>query len=196
MARPKKYQRDEVINQAMEVFWRKGFAATSLSDLTDCTGLNKRSLYNEFGSKEALFLEALSRYRQLRAPVIEQLTQQPLGLNNIRQLYQGMADAIDCRGCLLALSLNELELLSSDAAGMVQQSLGGIQALVRANLEAENFPPHIEINALASLLSMQLISIASMGKLGMEREQITAAVEQLLLMLPSPLNHPATVENP
>lgn len=196
MARPKKYQRDEVINQAMEVFWRKGFAATSLSDLTDCTGLNKRSLYNEFGSKEALFLEALSRYRQLRAPVIEQLTQQPLGLNNIRQLYQGMADAIDCRGCLLALSLNELELLSSDAAGMVQQSLGGIRELVLNNIEAEQFAPDIDAHALATLLSMQIISIASMGKLGMEQAQIQAAVEQLLLILPTPLSHSPSAEKP
>lgn len=196
MARPKKYQRDEVINQAMEVFWRKGFAATSLSDLTDCTGLNKRSLYNEFGSKEALFLEALSRYRQLRAPVIEQLTQQPLGLNNIRQLYQGMADAIDCRGCLLALSLNELELLSSDAAGMVQQSLGGIRELVLNNIEAEQFAPDIDAHALATLLSMQIISIASMGKLGMEQAQIQDAVEQLLLILPTPLSHSPSAEKP
>lgn len=186
MARPKNYQRDDVINQAMEVFWRKGYAATSLSDLTEYTGLNKRSLYNEFGSKEALFLEALERYRQLRAPVIELLTQQPLGLNNIRQLYQGMAGAIDCRGCLLALSLNELELLSSEAAGLVQQSLGGIRELVLNNIEAEQFTPDIDTQALANLLSLQVISIASMGKLGMERAQIKAAVAQLLLMLPTP----------
>ncbi len=194
MARPKNYQRDDVINQALEVFWRKGYAATSLSDLTEITGLNKRSLYNEFGSKEALFLEVLSHYRSLRAPVIERLTHPPLGLHNIRQLYLKMAEAIDCRGCLLALSLNELELLSPEAAGRVSQSMEGLRTLMQANLEAEVFAETVDSRALATLLSMQVTSIAGMGKLAMTREQIQAAVNQLLLMLPTPLNSATAAE--
>jgi AcrR family transcriptional regulator len=60
--RKRSFDEDQVLERAMQVFWRQGYAGTSLSDLTEALGINKPSLYAAFGNKEQLFARALSRY--------------------------------------------------------------------------------------------------------------------------------------
>ncbi|WP_231716733.1 TetR/AcrR family transcriptional regulator [Burkholderia ubonensis] len=67
MARPREFDAAEVLHKAMEVFWRKGYEATSVVDLVDATGLGKSSLYGAFGGKRELFLAAFDAYRSDRA---------------------------------------------------------------------------------------------------------------------------------
>ena len=59
MGRPREFDRDAALEAAMFLFWRKGFAATSMNDLCDAMGISSPSLYAAFGSKEALYLEAV-----------------------------------------------------------------------------------------------------------------------------------------
>ncbi|GGZ24883.1 TetR/AcrR family transcriptional regulator [Asticcacaulis endophyticus] len=61
--RPRAYDPGEVLDKALKVFWQKGFAATSLDDLVEATGVNRPSLYAGFGDKESLYLKAMQRYR-------------------------------------------------------------------------------------------------------------------------------------
>ncbi|WP_409568168.1 TetR/AcrR family transcriptional regulator [Methylobacterium sp. E-066] len=60
--RPRAFDREAALGQAMQLFWRRGFAATSISDLTAAMGIGSPSLYAAFGSKEALYAEALRHY--------------------------------------------------------------------------------------------------------------------------------------
>src|ERR1700744_3779832 len=62
IGRPREFDRDAALDAAMLLFWRKGFATTSMSDLCDAMGVRSPSLYAAFGSKEALYLEAMERY--------------------------------------------------------------------------------------------------------------------------------------
>jgi TetR/AcrR family transcriptional repressor of nem operon len=62
MARTKEFDRDEVLDSAMHLFWRQGYEATSIHDLVDATGINRASMYASFGGKEALFAAALDHY--------------------------------------------------------------------------------------------------------------------------------------
>jgi len=63
MARPQEFDTDSVLDNAMEVFWKKGFDDASIQDLVDATGLNRGSLYNAFGDKSHLFATVMERYR-------------------------------------------------------------------------------------------------------------------------------------
>src|SRR6266446_5672760 len=64
MVRPREFDRDEVLERAMSVFWSKGFTATSTSDLVEAMQIGRQSMYDSFGDKRALYLEALAQYAQ------------------------------------------------------------------------------------------------------------------------------------
>ncbi len=184
LARPKNYQRQDVIVQALNVFWRKGYAATSLSDLMEATGLNKRSIYNEFGNKEQLFAEVLNYYAELRAPIIKLLSHEPLGMHNVIRLLRELANKIDKKGCLVVLSLNERELLSDQAVSMVVQSSIGLQGLIKQNIMADNTCKSTsEQNTLANLIAAQSFSIAGMAKLGQSTKDIKEMTETFVKLL-------------
>ena len=62
--RPRAFEPEVALTQAMDLFWKEGFAATSLDELSAATGLNRPSLYGAFGDKRALYLQAYRRYRE------------------------------------------------------------------------------------------------------------------------------------
>lgn len=68
--RPREFDRTEALNKAMLLFWRKGYTATSMSDLYEAMGIKSPSLYAAFGSKENLYDEVLQHYEQCVAPLI------------------------------------------------------------------------------------------------------------------------------
>jgi AcrR family transcriptional regulator len=70
IGRPRGFDRDAALEAAMLLFWRKGFAATSMNDLCDAMGVRSPSLYAAFGSKEALYLEAIEHYVQTQGPPV------------------------------------------------------------------------------------------------------------------------------
>ena len=70
IGRPRGFDRDAALEAAMYLFWRKGFAATSMNDLCDAMGLNSPSIYAAFGSKEALYLEAVEHYARTQGPPV------------------------------------------------------------------------------------------------------------------------------
>jgi AcrR family transcriptional regulator len=70
VGRPRGFDRDAALEAAMFLFWRKGFAATSMNDLCDAMGVGSPSLYAAFGSKEALYLEAIEHYVRTQGPPI------------------------------------------------------------------------------------------------------------------------------
>ena len=63
MPRPKAFDPDAALHKAMQVFWERGYEATSVDDLVQCMGINRFSLYSTFGGKHQLFVAALERYR-------------------------------------------------------------------------------------------------------------------------------------
>ncbi len=70
VGRPRGFDRDTALEAAMFLFWRKGFATTSMNDLCDAMGVGSPSLYAAFGSKEALYLEAVEHYARTQGPPV------------------------------------------------------------------------------------------------------------------------------
>jgi AcrR family transcriptional regulator len=73
--RPREFDRDAALEAAMLLFWRKGFAATSMNDLCDAMGVRSPSLYAAFGSKEELYLEAMEHYVRTQGAVWNKLAE-------------------------------------------------------------------------------------------------------------------------
>jgi len=93
MPRAPTFDRDEKIEEAMDLFWEQGYEGTSVQDLVEHLGLNRSSLYNTFGGKHDLFLEALDRYRQRdREDLRRRLHEGSTAIEGIRRAFAAVAE--------------------------------------------------------------------------------------------------------
>jgi AcrR family transcriptional regulator len=102
--RPRKFDADKALNNALKVFWRKGFQGASLRDLTRAMGINRPSLYAAFGNKQALFRKALECYVEGPAAYVREALAEPTARTVFERLLQGAVDLLtnprNPRGCL------------------------------------------------------------------------------------------------
>lgn len=125
MARPREFDRDAALEKAIDLFWAKGFAATSTDDLQRAMGIGRQSLYNAFGDKRRLYLEALRAYqRRTIGGHVERLTSPASALDGIRDLLVGLTPADDCRralGCMGVGSVGEFGTTDPELVEMRQK---------------------------------------------------------------------------
>lgn len=121
MARTKVFDEQEVLDKAMNLFWQKGYNATSAQDLVDSLGISRSSLYDTYGDKHSLFVKALKQYRKDRIdPVIKDVaeTQDPEAY--IRFFFESIkADVLSdtrSKGCFMVNSVVELAPVDSEIA--------------------------------------------------------------------------------
>jgi TetR/AcrR family transcriptional regulator, transcriptional repressor for nem operon len=109
MARSKEFDGNQALDEALRVFWEKGFEATSIQDLVNATGVNRASLYQTFGSKRELFLKALDRFAACDRNVDRATAGVEPGLGRIRAALRlaGRQAAADVRGCMLVNAIVE-----------------------------------------------------------------------------------------
>src|ERR1700712_1130100 len=123
LGRPRKFNRVEVLEKAIPVFWEHGFADTSLADLEAATGVNRSGLYSEFRDKEDLFLASLSHYLSvgLLAPALEA---QPRGWANVESyLKMGLSCWTGQKGCFSVSAMRDLAILPPEARSIVEKSM-------------------------------------------------------------------------
>jgi len=136
MGRPKNFSREGVLEKALPVFWKYGFADTSLQELEKATGVNKSGLYAEFADKGDLYLESLRHYLRKRQEH-ELLTAKPLGWKNIeRFLKLGPCSLEGQKGCFSVNSMNQFAVLPPAAREIVSKSRAFLKDLIARNVEA------------------------------------------------------------
>lgn len=108
--RPRNFCKNEALDRAMEVFWRKGFEGASICDLTAAMGVNPPSLYAAFGNKEQLFVQALDRYTETHGAFLSEALAAPRARDGIaavlREAARAVTDKSNPPGCLLVQGLS------------------------------------------------------------------------------------------
>ncbi|MEM7335089.1 MAG: helix-turn-helix domain-containing protein [Chloroflexota bacterium] len=104
MARPRGFDEGKVIRRALTIFWKKGYEATSIRDLEEATELSRISIYNTFGDKEGLFLQALDLYHNNATLVFGKIAQG--GIEDIARFFEWFArpftpQANNQSGCIM-----------------------------------------------------------------------------------------------
>jgi TetR/AcrR family transcriptional regulator, transcriptional repressor for nem operon len=126
MARPREFERDEAVERAMSVFWRKGYAATSTDDLLQAMKIGRQSMYDTFGDKRRLYVEALERYqRENVTGHIDRLRSTSSPLAGIEALVVGLIslDQATCeRGCMGVCSISEFGNTDAELAKLRTKS--------------------------------------------------------------------------
>jgi AcrR family transcriptional regulator len=102
VGRPREFDPDQVEDAAMKLFWERGFDGVSMSDVTAATGVNRRGIYAEFGSKENLFERALRRYLAGPSAYTADALTRPTAREVAEAMVHGAADTVsgDIHGCL------------------------------------------------------------------------------------------------
>ncbi|SRX55866.1 TetR/AcrR family transcriptional regulator [Aequorivita sp. CIP111184] len=111
MARKKEYREEEVVNKAMNLFWKNGYENTSMQMLEKEMGINKFSIYSSFGSKHGLFIESLKSYKLKVSNIFEKFSKASNGVEDIKQFFYDSVSIIykeaDQKGCLITNTYNE-----------------------------------------------------------------------------------------
>jgi TetR/AcrR family transcriptional regulator, copper-responsive repressor len=152
MGRPKKFNRTDVLEKAMPLFWKQGYANTGLQDLEKVTGVNKSGLYSEFKDKEDLFLASLRYYYETRSGGLL-LSVQPLGWDNIENFLKFVIQprARGQNGCFGVCSMRELGQLSKEAHDILTENRASLKRQLTKNIAASK--PTIAAELLTEVVS-------------------------------------------
>ena len=192
MPRPKEFNPDDAIEKAMQVFWHKGYEATSMEDLLTAMNLNRGSLYGTFGDKRQLFLKVIDRYCHGFVGEKFSLLDQPgLALPTLRRFIDGMIEGAladpQRRGCLIANTVMELSPHEEEIAGRLRQVLKTAEdtffrVLVRAKQQGE-LSDHKDPRTLARFLTTMMQGAIVMIKAGTPAEVVKQTAETALSIL-------------
>ena len=162
MPRPKSFDPDEALERAMCAFWQKGYAATSIRDLTAVMGINKFSLYNVFGDKRSLFLAALDRYStQVVTSLLGGLESREPGMAEIRSYFElivhGATHVQDCQGCLMTNTGVELAVDDPEIRRIVRKHVNRLRRAFTRALENSIEWGELRPRASTDLLARHLV---------------------------------------
>jgi TetR/AcrR family transcriptional repressor of nem operon len=192
MGRPAEFDRDRVLDAAMQLFWQKGYEATSLADLLNTMSLSKSSLYQTFGSKHELFDACLSRYRDML------VTDMQTALDNagsarqfIEQIFYGVAaetkSSATRRGCLVMNTASEFAqrdpIVSRRVAASTRAFGKVFSSAVRQAQHEGDIPTHHDPDVLASYLVSSMTGLRTMVKAGASRSKVSDIATIILTAL-------------
>jgi len=174
--RPKGFDEGEVLGRAMDVFWRRGYKGTALTELLREMGISRQSLYDTFGNKRELFLRVLHHYRDTHLTealaLLERGGSRVESVKAVVHFFQVLGEDPECRGCLVANSLVELGP-SEDAelATLLRETLGLLEAgveraLRQAQMEGELAPGRSPVQISRALINA-MVGMAVTGRLEM-----------------------------
>lgn len=193
--RPRKFDEEQTLDQIMQVFWKNGFAATSLDQISDATGLNRPSLYAAFGSKKDMYLRVIARFADRMHIYLREAGRTCTGANPRLKaimaaaidLYAGRSDLSSAAHGCLAISTLPAESVQDDdfkqaLAEVITRMDKGFASLIRH--ETQGGMDDAQILDTAKLLSLVLHGLSIRARSGEPPQTLKrlseAAVDRLL----------------
>jgi len=191
MARPREFDRDEALKHAISVFWAKGFEAASTEDLLAAMNIGRQSLYDTFGDKRRLYLEALGRYQEVttanQIALLEGESSPLAGIRRMLMTVAGADPAFRGLGCMDVGSISEFGQGDAEINAMSRKTGAVLQAalekvLRRARSERE-VPADLDISGAANFIRSAMMGLKISAKSGLDttglRQIVDLAIEAL-----------------
>lgn len=189
--RPRAFDREAALMKATHLFWRNGFEATSIADLTEVMGIGSPSLYAAFGSKEALYVEALRHYGETYDGLVwAGFRSAATAREAVSRFLRDSAAALT--GSLADIPLGCMVTLSSvgcdshpDLGALMRSSRGvtleRLEARLREAIAAGELPASLDIHALARFVQTMQSGMSILARDGATREELEAAADIAIL---------------
>ncbi|MBM7485099.1 AcrR family transcriptional regulator [Bradyrhizobium sp. USDA 3686] len=185
--RPRAYEPEVALGKALDLFRTQGFAATSLDDLSEATGMNRPSLYGAFGDKRELYIKSYQRYRDdARASMVEIFRQEMPVRQRLERIFASalniyLSGATGPRGCFTVVTAASEAVGDPDIRAMVLDGLNELDkafaSCFRRAKEKGELPESADPAVLAQLASATVHSIAIRSRARVSRKDLEAIVK-------------------
>ena len=187
----KQFDRDEVLECAMQRFWTDGYDGTGMAQLVDCMGIGRQSLYDTFGGKRQLFAEALEHYFRTRiGPVIRELRAPGEPTANLRRVFAMWIDLAaeeGARGCMVGKALADLgqqdDGIRNIVGGFVAATQEAFVDLFQRGQATGEFTREIPPQDLGTLFVSVSQGAALIGRLELDPDKAPRLLENLLRLV-------------
>jgi AcrR family transcriptional regulator len=190
LGRPRAFNVEKALDDAMRAFWRKGYLGTSLSDLTEAMGINRPSLYAAFGNKKSLFRKALDRYAKGPSSYLGEALQEPTARAVVERLLHGVIDLLTdprtpttCLWVHGALSCGD-DPLREEFAAQRAAGLAELRTRFRRAVAEGDLPPDSDADALARYVQTVNFGLTVQASTGATRKELLRIVEMALKTWP------------
>lgn len=192
MPRVKLFDENEVLNKAMTLFWKQGYAATSVQDLVNTLGINRASIYDTFGDKEQLFLKAIVHYKKTNTEGVSKfLNSYPNVKEGFQALFErAIDDSIsdeDRKGCFVVNTTTEMIPGDQKMLELVDDNKKNFERIFHTYLQSgENsgqFAKDMNLEAMASMLFTLYNGLKVVSKVNPSKKDLTNAVRVALSVL-------------
>ncbi len=199
--RPREFDVDVALDQAIELFWRQGYEGTSLADLTGAMGITKPSLYAAFGSKEELFTKAVDRYLEKRVAFLDGVFDQPSSRRAIEaflMIFTGCGNPEGApAGCLMVqgalVCSKDGEAVRDDLLSRRMSNLKKLCERLDAWKAAGDLPPDTDTESLGRFVITVANGLAVQASSGAKPEALKAVVEQFMQSWPGLNDRPDAI---
>lgn len=190
MARTKEFNESVVLDKAMLTFWEQGYEKTSMQDLVDNMGIHRRSIYDTFGDKHALFMKALDQYEtELEQEISQRLKPTMSTKEKLEELFSIVIqkNSNHPKGCLIVNTATELALLDSEVTEKVQGAFSKSENYIFQLLsEAQKNDIALKeqnLHELASYLHNAWVGIRVLAKTTNDQKKLRSIVKVTLSIL-------------
>jgi len=191
--RPLSFDRDKALENAMHVFWERGYEAASISELTTAMGITPPSLYTAFGDKERLFLEAIERYAGGPgggAP--RALAEEPTARRAIERLLEEAAEELTrpCHpaGCMVVMAATNCSVASAHVQAALAKrraaSEAGIRDRIEQGIREGELPADTDAAALANFYTTVFQGMSIQARDGATRASLIATTQSAMRAWP------------
>ncbi len=185
----KNFDVEATLDKVMHAFWTRGYEATSMQDLVDCTGINRGSLYATYGDKHTLFIAALERYdNEMRRKLLSSLEEHYGPREAISQLFKAFLESIsdkgNNRGCFLTNSALELAPHDRSVGKIVAHSQAQIEdffaRMINKGKKLDEIPAHVRSTETARGLLASLIGLIVLTRSRPDRSLLHSILDDAL----------------
>ena len=175
MARKKQYNETDVVEKAMNLFWKNGYEATSMQMLEKEMGINKFSIYSSFGNKHGLFIESLNQYKSRVNTTLNKLKKGTRGIEDIKQFFYDSVSSNfkndNLKGCLVTNTYNEFSDKHDEIIKAQMESfMSNLKSIITEKLKIDTTKNEDTIAKQANYLLLAKHGLAAAARVNTKEE--------------------------
>ncbi|MEP3836314.1 MAG: TetR/AcrR family transcriptional regulator [Algibacter sp.] len=175
MARTKQYNEEEVLEKAMNLFWKNGYETTSMHMLEKEMGINKFSIYSSFGNKHGLFLESLKHYKSRVNTILQKFKKGTKGVEDIKQFFYDSVSSNfkddNLKGCFVTNTYNEFSETEDELIKEQMHSfMDNLKSIIIAKLKMDTTKTEDTVIKQANYLLLAKHGLAAAARVNTTQE--------------------------